>query len=261
MLNDCKIYTSLASFPGAFVPDACKMSQLENMDPFYGKLSGEKVQLVPQNRGFLNEQIAMELVNQYPSVEFRLHANVRLEHDGTNVLKIVDLSNYAQHKNWFNAAAKVSKTLKAKAYTLHSGYSKNANLAQVFETCQRLQDLFECKVGIEGQYPTAKNDLLLTTWDDYRAMLESNCYYALDLSHLNIVQHKSGPNSELCKDLVASENCIELHISDNNGHADIHSSISREPWWHDLFLYAQAHNKTCDVFYEGNLRRTQQEYA
>lgn len=260
MLSNAKIYTSLASFPGAYVFDACKMSQMHNEDPFYGALSGKKVQLVPQNRGYLNEDIASQLVQEYPEVEFRLHANVRIEHDGTNVLKIVDLSNYPKYIQWFEAAARISKILNAKAYTLHSGYCNNASLQQVLEVCKNLQDLFECKVGIEGQYPTAKNDLLLTTWQDYAEMLESGCYYALDLSHLNIVQHRLGPNEALCQELVSSNNCIELHISDNNGFADIHSSIKEQPWWHELFKYVQTYNPSCDIFYEGNLRRTNQSY-
>lgn len=258
--NLSNIYTSLASFPGAYVTDACEMSQMLNEDPFYGCLSGKKIQLVPQNRGYLDEEIAAKLVQTYPEVEFRLHANVRIAHDNTNVLKIVDLSNYDKNIQWFQAAARVSKILNAKAYTLHSGYVRNASLQQVLNTCKELQNLFGCKVGIEGQYPTAKNDLLLTTWDDYAEMLESGCFYALDLSHLNIVQRKLGPNMSLCQELVSSENCIELHISDNNGFADIHSSIREEPWWHELFLHVQRNNPSCDVFYEGNLRRTNQVY-
>lgn len=245
-----KIYTSLASFPGATIQEACLLANNGVSDPFYGQLSVNKVQLVPQNRGHLDSEVVQALMSTYPNTEFRLHANVRIAHNGSNILKITDLSSYSKQKDWFESAAKLSKQLKAKAYTLHSGYSKNADMQTIVENCKRIQDLFECKVGIEGQYPTIRNDLLMTTWDDYRFVMESGCYFVLDLSHLNILQKALGPNEKLCEDMISHENCLEIHLSANNGKADTHSLITSEIWWHPLL---QKANKNADIFYEGNL--------
>ena len=69
----------------------------------------------------------------------------------------------------------------------------------MFDKARRCSDLFGCPVAIEGQYPAAGDDphkLLVSSWPEYRAVLDSGVPYALDLSHLNILAHRTGQRDD-----------------------------------------------------------------
>lgn len=50
--------------------------------------------------------------------------------------------------------------------------------------------------------------------------------WVLDLAHLNLWQEDRLEVINLLKDIL-----LEIHISDNNGHRDLHSKISDKTWW------------------------------
>lgn len=245
-----KINLSLASFPlTRFIP-ALIMSAEGVSEPLLGRLALEHVQLCPQNLGVLTEEVADELVAMSPETRFRLHANVRV----LRPMVFCDASNFEHFPEWFDQAAKISKRLNAPAYTIHAGDRKNCSLETMLDNVKRVQDLFQCPVGVEGLYPSKTGDAyLVSNWSEYRRVLESGVNFALDLSHLNIVGHKLGYfDHDLVKEMMASDQCIEIHISDNDGNGDQHQTLSSKPFWFD---YLNLANSNSVIFSEGNQLR------
>lgn len=217
-------------------------------EPLWGELSIDQVQLVPQSKGVLTDEIAHDLRRAYPGTAFRLHANVRV-----NASKVeYDLSNFLQEKEAFQSAKHIHDVLGATAYSAHAGYRMNATLREVFDNARAAADLFGCAVAVEGLYPDRGNRQLLADWKEYRALLDSRVPYALDLSHLNIVATRSGHIERmLVRELLSSENCLEVHVSANNGLGDSHQVCSEASWW--LSELPAAHLLAV-IFSEGNLR-------
>ena len=93
----------------------------------------------------------------------------------------------------------------------------------------------------------------MSTWAEYRQVLTSGVNFALDLSHLNIVGHKLGYfDRDLVKEMMASDQCIEIHISDNDGQGDQHQTLSSKPFWFDDLGLSNANSV---IFSEGNQLR------
>lgn len=248
-----EVNISLAAFPGLRHEQAAelaisKVAAGELSEPVFGKIHANHVQLVPQNFGVLDEELCNSLMAAYPHTQFRLHANVRISQKHT----MADLSGLHRHQQWFEQAARISKRLDAPAYTAHSGSRSEASMQQMLENARRLADLFGCPVGVEGQYPVKGDHLLVTSWGEYREVFESGVPYALDLSHLNILAHKSGEfETVMTQEMLACERCIEVHVSENDGSGDWHQICERKLWWHELMPYI---NKKAVVFTEGNHR-------
>jgi hypothetical protein len=286
-----KVCVSLACVPGLRHLDAVRwcMGEVNDEDgdgntvsasspfePPWGALSCEHVQLVPQSMGLLDEDFAGELRRAYPQTQFRLHANV-------HVLRrpvFADLCNVDQHWDYFEQAARVSRSLGAKVYSAHSGLRAQAGMTKMLENVKRLSDLFEAEVAVEGQYPKHPkhqkssnerpaylasriplpcqdpHELLVSSWEEYRALFESGCAYALDLSHLNILAGATGQtNLGLVREMLSSERCLEVHVSDNDGSGDQHQICrerSEDIWWMPLMKH--IHPKAV-IFSEGNHRR------
>lgn len=79
--------------------------------------------------------------------------------------------------------------------------------------------------------------------------------FALDLSHLNILAVQTGRYEHgLTREMLASENCIEVHFPHNNGRNDQHIPMDPEspPWWLE---HVDAIGQNAVIFYEGNLLR------
>lgn len=245
------VYLSLAAYPGMrherAMQTATSSSRAgELKEQALGNIKMNHVQLVPQNFGQLTLEFAQSLTLAYPSTHFRLHANARVMQSH----RVADLSNLPSNLDWFTQAAKVSKALKAKAYTAHSGTRANATLEQMLENTRRVADLFGCAVGVEAQYPTKDDSLLVSSWQEYRQVFDSGVPYAVDLSHLNIVAVKSGYRQDsLVKEMLACERCIEVHVSHNNGYGDTHQVCDTQPWWFPMLEYIHPQ---ATVFTEGN---------
>ena len=221
-------------------------------EPLLGRLSTQRLQLCPQNRGKMDVDVAMQLRADYPDIEFRLHANVHIEQQA----RIVDIADWPNEKEWFRQMAQVSSALAAPAYTAHAGKRAKATVSDVLHDVLEIEQLFGVPVGIEGHYPSpdGKDHWLISTWQEYRLLLESGVHYALDLSHLNIVAMQSRYIEwHLVHELLASPKCLEIHVSDNYGVADQHLPLQYEhlPWWWPLLPDA---NPQAVIFSEGRQR-------
>lgn len=245
-----KAHVSLSCWPGLSVGEAASHLVNAVTEPLLGELSTAHVQLVPQSRGQLTRSLADQLREAFPATRFRLHANVRVlpEH------RFADLANLTMQLDWFEQAAAISQRLGAPAYTAHAGHRRDASLARLLDNARRCADLFDCPVGIEGMYPAPGNPWLVSTWPEYRALLDSGVPYALDLSHLHILACRSGRrDEELVHELLASPRCLEIHVSDNDGERDSHAIAQAATWW--IPLLARKHSGAV-VFTEGNHRGT-----
>ena len=243
---------SLACFPGLRHEAAAHIAHEATRsgtlwEPAVGALVCDDVQLVPQSMGLLSEQAALSLKELYPSTRFRLHANVRVLRRHV----LADLSNFDANKEWFEQAARVNALLGSHGYSAHSGRRREATMAQVLENTRRAADLFGCPVSIEGQYPS-HDEYLVSTWQEYREVLDSGVPFALDLSHLDIVRHRSGRQEDsLVQEMLSSTACLEVHLSDNDGRGDQHRLCERPAWWSGLL---ESVNPGAVIFSEGNHR-------
>ena len=219
------------------------------VDPLLGTLSSAHLQLCPQNQGQVDLALADALRRDYPGIRFRLHANVRLG----DKLRRVDLCDWKTEQPWFKTCAEVSAALGACAYTAHAGTRTKATVQQVPRAVRLAEQDFGIPVGIESHYPAPGDPWLISTWAEYRQMLDARVHYALDLSHLNILAVQTGCIEwGLVKDLLASDRCLEVHVSANDGRGDQHLPLSpaAEPWWLPLLAYAHP---DAVVFSEGRL--------
>lgn len=249
---NARIQTSLACWPGLTHLAAAQAAMQGTSEPLVGRLGTEHVQLVPQCADVLDEGLAEVLVQTWPRTQFRLHANVRV----LVQRRQADLCTFGREPQWFAQAARIHRILGAQAYSAHAGLRRDAGFEQMLDGARRCADLFGCPVAIEGQYPVCGVDRhrwLLSTWGEYRALLDSGVPYALDLSHLKILAHRSARREDaLVAEMLASPACIEVHLSDNDGRADTHHLLRSEPWWWPLL--ACIHPDAV-VFSEGNHRR------
>jgi len=251
------VNVSLACFPGMRHEWAAgaAVSAVQRgllVEPMFGRLQVQNVQFVPQSSGLLTQEVACSLATKYPGTRFRLHANVRL----LTQYRVADLANLPKQPDWFDLAAQVSRALNAPAYSAHAGRRADATLGQMLDNARRAADLFSCPVAVEGLYPTQGDELLVSTWQEYQCVLESGVPFALDLSHLNILAHQTGRQElSLVREMLASERCIEVHVSDNDGRGDTHQVCARPAWWMPLLA---GINPAAVVFSEGNHRRALQ---
>lgn len=227
------VHASLATLGGMTFAAAMDRAQEGVIDPILGRLSTREVQLCPQNIGHLSEDLARSLMTRHPETRFRLHANVRVLRDR----HILDLSTFDPTHPYWQQLARINTLLGGFGYTAHAGRrGEGTTLKGVFDATRRAADLFGCRVGVEGGYPTFRGEpWLLSTWEEYREMLEARVDFALDLSHLNIVAvlgRRKEPG--LVREMLASEHCIEVHLSANSGRADEHRMLEDEPWWWPL---------------------------
>jgi len=96
--------------------------------------------------------------------------------------------------------------------------------------------------------------MLIDSWSEYKELLESGAYYALDLSHIRILAFISKQREHtLLQEMLASDKCIEIHVSHNDGLRDQHDICDRPVWWLDILeKYA---NPQAVIFSEGNHKK------
>lgn len=248
-----KVHASLACMPGLCPVTAMRhLSEVGIREPLFGDVSIDHIQLVPQSQGRLDDQVVELLLRAWPQVRFRLHANTRV----LQRHRLANLSNFLEHREYFLEAARISSKLKAPAYSAHSGARQDASFEQLISNTLACQDLFGCPVAIEGQYPTRRgSELLMSTWAEYAQLLDVDIYYAIDLSHLNILARHDGHAPEaMVQELLSNERCIEVHLSANDGQGDQHRVCGQHTWWSSALPYI---NSNCVVFTEGNHRHFQ----
>lgn len=234
---------TLGSYPGLRFVDAMRRAMADS-----DLAEVRHVQLCPQNHGALDGQID-ELKAIAPQTQYRLHANVRIEgHE-----RMFDASSTgAEADGYFRGLAAMSHRLGASVYTLHAGDRLGRSLSHLADRIHWLEDVFGHTVGVEGHYPALGNRYWLSSWEEYRWLLESNLDYALDLSHLHIVATRSHRvERTLTRELLASPRCVECHLSLNDGYSDLHAKMEGTPdiWWAELL---GSLNPAAETFYEGN---------
>lgn len=237
-------HPTTANFPGTPFVQAVTLAHKESFNFSH-------MQLCPQQLGQLSEEMVERLQEKFPDTQFRLHANVgvltqRFVFDASSCLQDSDNQKYV------NNLLNVHKKTKADIYSYHAGY-RTVSLEQMKINSQRLSETLGCVVAIEALYPDDKNSWLINSLDEYEWMAH-NIPYALDLSHLQIVYHKTKKEIDFqwVKDIMTHPNCKEIHIAGNDGEHDNHRKMSGKEWWIDLLDNPdiKAH-----VFTEENYRR------
>lgn len=246
-----EINGTTACFPG--LPHAQAVRRLyDGAEEVFGPIRTKHIQLCPQNAGRISQFEAAALRTQFPETQFRLHANVRLlDHH-----VFADAGNAQRHWEYFRAARPILDALGSNIWSIHAGRRAQCpSLEGMQRNINMLEDYLGCEVAVEGLYPEPQNRWLLSTWDDYVWLLESELSYALDMSHLMIVAHYEARfETLLVHELLASPNCVEIHVSVNDGTHDSHDMIYEQPpfWWE----YLAVRNKRAVIFTEGNQLRT-----
>ena len=247
---------TLGCFPGRSSLRAMEIihqSPNDFSDPVLGKIGVDHVQLCPQNCiAQVDERLIANLQASYPETQFRMHANVKVLNKH---IPSADLSSFKRYQAYFKRLSALSMQLNAPAYTLHAGRRANARWPQLLAYRDQLEQLMGVPVGIEGHYPTPQREHFywLDSWLEYQQLLEANVPYALDLSHLNIVAHYEGTiPMALVQELLNSENCIEVHVSGNQGDKDSHQRLTEKAWW--MPLLEASVNSEAVFFYEGIFR-------
>lgn len=247
------VQASLACWPGLTHMQAAELAMQGAREPWIGPIGTDHVQLVPQGFDVLTEELVDALKSRWPATRWRLHANVRV----LPRRRLADLCTFERDRDWFEAAARVQQQLGGPAYSAHAGRRVDADMGELLDNARRCADLFGCPVAIEGQYPVRgdkPHQHLLSTWAEYAQLLESGVPFALDLSHLHILATYTGQREiSLITEMLASEACLEVHLSDNDGRGDWHRVVDLAPWWSELLSHI---NPGAVVFTEGNrLRR------
>lgn len=218
-------------------------------DPLFGIISAERVQLCPQHRGYIGEEMIERLKTAHPGTEFRLHAAPKL----TGVRKRhVYGSNLPANDDWVDRLVALTDLMNPRGYSIHAGLRSESSLGAMIDNVRRLEDRMKTRVSVEGLYPARDNMWLMSSWREYEAVALSGLGFALDMSHLNIVARRHGREDGLVRDMLAMPNCIEVHVSHNDGRADSHRKMdpAETPWWFDMLCHA---NDDADFFYEGIL--------
>lgn len=243
------INAATAMWPGHHFENAVELLKAGVCEPLYGVVSTKHVQLCPQSTGHLTEAACEAIADRYRSTRFRLHANARVQRGH----KFIDASNFDDVTiGYFKDLADRSMRLGASAYSLHAGYANNCTLQQMLDNVQRIQDIFgpDIQVAVEGLYPNRHRPQLMDTWSAYEEVMRSGTPMAIDLSHLHIVSTaENNKDYGLMRALVEHDKTIEVHISENDGKADSHAVLEKEPWWWSCLQHA---GKNAIVFSESN---------
>lgn len=221
------------------------------VEPIFGILSTEHVQLCPQHADFITSELLDSLMEKHPDIAFRLHSDVRTK---KKIGYTMDACDYNNNNAWyFKDLAAFSKQLDAPLYSLHAG-KRSCSLPQVFDNIKALCDIFDCDVAVEGHYPFKDSVYLIDSWKEYEALLRSGISYALDLSHLNIVATREGWQMDLTQEMLSAPQCKEIHLSFNEGKQDNHI-IGHDTYnglWSMWKPMVQAANSDAAIFSEGN---------
>jgi len=245
-----KIHATTAQFPGLSWRLACKKVHEGFLEPFWGKISTDHVQICPQTSATVDTAAAEFLMEKYPQTKWRLHANARVlpQHF------IYDASTVSQDTLfYFKELFARQKTFGSRIMSIHAGYRKNCSEKDFWKNVDILRNLaalYDTEVAIEGLYPSEKAPQWIDTWSGYEDILKKEIPFALDLSHLKIVAKKEGWKKDLAEEMVSSPFCREIHVSENDGLRDRHEKIKNPPKWLDCLV--RAHPSSV-VFSEGRI--------
>lgn len=235
-------------YPGDRFVDAIYNLAYHTYEPLIGKIQLKHCQLCPQSQGVMNVALIDEIKEKYPDTLFRLHSDVKIEGHQCNDRNLSELHSNPHTYDYFKALAKINRLLNSQPYIASPG--QGADVKTLHDNAKRLMEYFETPVGVEAMYP----GFSISTWGEYKDMMDSGMYYALDLAHLNIVAKKERKQDlGLLMALMISENCLEIHLSDNEGRQDSNNILREEPWWFDTLMKAPTRNAV--LFTEGNQKK------
>ena len=244
-----KVYAASAVVPMASHQKAIEIIHQGLADENLGPLSSEKIQVCPQHTGYINDDLIGKLIETYPGTEFRLHASPKIRETAVGIFHV---SNASENMDYFRKADEINTRFKATGYSIHAGERGDCTIDEMIDKLDMIQQQSNTVIAVEGLYPTKSNRWLMSSWEEYERVAERGCRYALDLSHLNIVARYHGRNDRLVENLLASRQCIEVHVSENDGKADSHKPLKKgdDPWWKELLAHS---NPEAAIFYEGVL--------
>jgi hypothetical protein len=128
------------------------------------------------------------------------------------------------------------KTLKIYGLSVHPGSYTDRPLAawdlflSNLEWLRKQCSSYNIELGIETMYPIYDENRRyflddLEPIDRLQAMLP-DLKWVLDLAHLNLWPEHRLEAIDLLRDRL-----LEIHISDNDGHRDLHTTITEKTWW------------------------------
>lgn len=290
-----KLNATTAMFPKLDHLKAVHKIHNTELTDCFGWIETNHIQLCPQNLGSIDSSVTNDLLKFYPSTKFRLHADVRIDHQPrknhdaieypyqvieekfAKTLRIKSGYDLLPECGWFHDLRIASAVwLNSDVAVLHAGNREHGDLAKLRDCVKYLNYHYSIldgqfayrsvnklfpnfRVAIEGLYPVKGNTLLISTWTEYQWLLESGLEYAIDLSHLNIVAKRSRKTERsLTEELISSPMCVEVHVSANDGYEDLHLPITDyDTWW--LPLLGKIHPDAvlfCESNYQSKRRLT-----
>lgn len=242
-----------ANFPGFPYLDSIEKIHQGINEPKIKSITPNHMQLCPQNRGHLSPAFCSLILEKYKNTQFRIHANAKVHPELEMFDASYDFKNPRIVK-YIKSLRLVCDTLKSPIYSFHAGRRINS-YNDVITNTLNLQDTLKIPVALEGLYPSKKDNWHLSTLKEYESLLTSDIYYAIDLSHIQIVCHQEKATPvDLIKALIENKNCLEVHISNNNFYADQHQILDTDRFWFDILNSAKLNNHT-HVFTEGDHRK------
>jgi hypothetical protein len=260
MINN-KICPASACYPGKPIDTALiLLHKNKPIDFCIENWDFSHVQLCPQHIGFISEITTDRIKLKYPKTQFRLHANIRVTTTHRSFDAGFDLLDNLEYATKIK---NIQQQLNAKTYSYHAPMRHNKSWCEIITNVLTLQDFLGIPTALEGLYPNPKNseDLWKDSITAYEQILKSDLFFALDLSHLNIAYEQTDDCNKqqlisLTQEMLQNKNCIEVHISGNDGKNDNHKVIEKNVWWLDILNQTELH-KDCVVFCES----MQQKYS
>ena len=174
---------------------------------------------------------------QQQGMQYRAHhALVWQEHRSFNLAESFDSSYFERLADWLAA-------MEITAYSVHAGSVSASdqgldtsdrflhNLEQLGELCRDRA----IRLGVETMYPSP-SDQAHHYWLQNTAQIEQllqvmpEIELVVDLAHLNLWHPCSTP-AKLHLFRLARDPVLEIHISDNDGERDTHTTITEKTWW------------------------------
>lgn len=240
-------------FPGTHYAESVSLLYEKGLtDNILKSFSFEHMQLCPQQKGVIDVELIDKFKRLYPDTKFRYHANVRLYpkiffFDASSNLKSPDVIEYVER------LGQAHYWLKPDVYSFHAG-SKKAKFQEMISNVLYLQDFLKIPVAVEGLYPSRNDNWHLSSVKEYELLLKLDVFYAIDLSHIQIVANAEGVlPKDLIKELIESKRCLEIHVSDNDLVSDSHRQMKKSRWWMDILNEANI-DKNAVIFCESDQR-------
>lgn len=239
------ISISLGSFNRASVELACEVSRNGISVPFLGNIGIPVIQICPQNRTRVNEAIIDKIAQDYPGHEIAFHANIHV----LGLRAIKDIIDFSEDDPYWIRFKELANYAQIKNYSAHVGFRKYGSMIDVFDKQKRMMDFLEIDVAIEGHYPVSNNRFLASDWTEWEMMLNSGLPFVVDVSHAAIIANLGGlRNDNLVQAMLSSKNCMEIHLSGNDGVSDQHRELDGNEWWWPMLPEKNSESR---VFYEG----------